>query len=295
MYNEHYFKSDDGLKLYIRDYPVADDSLEKKPIVCLPGLTRNSKDFHKLASYLNQESAQSRRIVSIDYRGRGKSQWDRDAANYNIIREAQDVLAALEHLNISSAGFIGTSRGGLILHIIATLKLDVISSIIFNDVGPELELQGLLDIQSYLLKSKLPKNWSDAASALKAIHGLNFPALTDADWRDMANDIYIEKDNRIVADFDPAIVKSISSVNKDTELPSLWVQFKLLTSIPILTIRGSNSSLLSELIVERMNSIHPNHSDITVSGQGHPPNLTGNHLEHKIAEFFNNTNNKSPR
>ena len=212
---------------------------------------------------------------------------DDDSINYNIIREAQDVLIVLEQLQISKADFIGTSRGGLILHIIATLKLDIISSIIFNDVGPELERQGLLDIKSNLSKSRRPKNWQDAAFIQKQMHGVNFPALKDYDWADMAKNIYIEKDNKIIADFDPAVVKSISNIDKDTEIPALWEEFKLMSHIPIMTIRGVNSTLLSERIVEQMNSIHPNHSSISIQGQGHPPNLTGDDVEKNIANFLN--------
>lgn len=294
MYKEHYFKSDDGLKLYVRDYLSNTFGTDIEPVLCLPGLTRNSKDFDKLATYLTQDSVLPRRVITVDYRGRGKSQWDDNGDNYNIIREAQDVLTVLEHLKISRAAFIGTSRGGLILHIIATLKLEVISSIIFNDVGPELEIQGLLDIKSYLSKSRRPDNWEDAALTQKETHGSNFPLLNDDEWMDMAKDIYVEKDNKIVGNFDPAIVKSISSINNDTELPALWDQFKLLGNIPILTIRGANSSLLSERIVRKMNALHPNHSNITVPDQGHPPNLTGDGIEQNIANFLNSTKNKSP-
>lgn len=294
MYREHYFKSDDGLNLYARDYPPKTSGTELKPVICLPGLTRSSKDFHKLANYLSQDSAQPRRVIAVDYRGRGKSQWDDNSDNYNIIREAQDVLTALEHLKISRSDFIGTSRGGLILHIIATLKLEAISSIIFNDVGPELEIQGLLDIKSYLSKSRLPKNWADAALAQKEMHVSNFPLLNDDEWMDMAKDIYVEKGNKIVGNFDPTIMKSISSINNDTELPALWDQFKLLNNIQILTIRGANSSLLSERIVRKMDVLHPNHSNITVPNQGHPPNLTGGGIELNIVNFLNGAQNKSP-
>lgn len=291
MYKEHYFESDDGLKLYLRDYPPSKHGTDLKPVVCLPGLTRNSKDFHKLATYLAQNRDEPRRVISVDYRGRGKSHWDDDHANYNIIREAQDVLTVLEQLEISTADFIGTSRGGLILHIIATLKLELISSIIFNDIGPELELQGLLDIKGYLSKSRRPKDWKDAALVQKEVHGLDFPSLSDEDWMNIAKDIYIEKDNKIVGDFDLAVVKSISDIDKDTELPALWDQFELLNNIPILTIRGANSRLLSERIIKQMNAVHPRHSSITVPEQGHPPNLTGDDIEQKIVNFLISTNN----
>lgn len=294
MYKEHNVTADDGLNLYVRDYPSSNHIASLKPLVCLPGLTRNSKDFHKLATSLSQHTDQPRRVLSIDYRGRGQSQWDDDAKNYNIIREAKDVLVILEQLRICEADFIGTSRGGLILLIIATLNLDVMSSVIFNDVGPELELAGLLEINSYLSKARRPKNWADAAIAQKEIHGINFPALNDDDWMDMAKDIYVEKNNKIVGNFDPAVVKSISNIDEGSELPTLWDQFKLLKNIPILTIRGANSTLFTDRIVKKMNVAHPNLSNITVPDQGHPPNLTGHDIEQNIADFLKNAKSKNP-
>ena len=167
MFSEHHFQSDDGLHLYYRTYPNSNSGLIHQPLICLPGITRNSKDFHDLAVLLSQEQAVGRKIICVDYRGRGKSDWDPNKENYNVKREALDVIQLLEHLNVSKASFIGTSRGGLVILMMAALQPGCIESAIFNDIGPELDISGLLDIKKYLDANKTPKNWDEAAQIQK--------------------------------------------------------------------------------------------------------------------------------
>lgn len=287
MYKEHYFQTDDGLKLYLRDYQAKNWSHETLPLICLPGLSRNSRDFDKLAQTLSHEYHDSYRVITLDYRGRGNSQWDENKKNYNIIREAQDVVIAMDYLAIPKAHFIGTSRGGLILHILATMKLDAITSIVFNDIGPRIELAGLLEIQEYLSKARLPNDWNEAARMQKMVHGKEFTQLTDDDWQDMAQEIYIEKDGLIKPDFDPWVVESIKTLDETTELPTLWDQFALLYEVPMMTIRGENSTLFSKETLNKMDERHPNHTAITVQDQGHPPLLQSGELPKQIFDFLN--------
>lgn len=286
MFQEQYYTTDDGLKLYLRDYSAKDQSDINLPIICLPGLSRNTRDFHKLAMHLSQVTPSPHRVISLDYRGRGNSDWDDKKENYNIVREAQDVLLAMSHLNIPKANFIGTSRGGLIIHILATINLDAISAVVFNDIGPVIELAGLLEIQDYLEQSRLPKSWDDAAQMQKELHGTSFTDLSDQDWLDMADEIYVEKNNKILPDFDVAVVNSIKTLDSATQLPTLWDQFALLANNPILTIRGENSTLFSEKTLDAMGQRHANHKAITVANQGHPPNLHTEGLAEQIAEFL---------
>ena len=286
MYKEHYFQTEDGLKLYLRDYQAKNWSHETYPVICLPGLSRNSRDFDKLAQSLSHEFDDNYRVITLDYRGRGNSDWDDNKKNYNIIREAQDVLIAMEYLGIPKAHFIGTSRGGLILHILATMKQDALASIVFNDIGPRIELKGLLEIQQYLSKARLPKNWDEAADLQKAVHGHEFLDLTDADWQDMAREIYIEKDGIIKPDFDPAVVESIKTLDESTELPTMWDQFALLYDIPVMTIRGENSTLFTSETLAEMDKRHPNHTAVTVQNQGHPPLLQSGDLPNQIYGFI---------
>lgn len=294
MFKDRYITTDDGLQLHLRDYPPEAKDKETLPLICLPGLSRNVRDFHKLAVRLNQNEELNFRIISLDYRGRGLSDWDKNTQNYNIIREADDVLLALEKLGIKKANFIGTSRGGLIIHMIATKNIAVINSIIFNDIGPEIEINGLLKIKSYLAKSRLPKNWQDAALLQKELHEDEFPDLEDIDWQDMARDIYVEKNGHIVPDFDHGILYSIIALDENTTLPTLWEQFKLLHRIPMLTLRGKNSELFSDKTLSKMDDDHPNHIAATISNHGHPPILHLPEPQQIISSFLKNLEMKKP-
>jgi pimeloyl-ACP methyl ester carboxylesterase len=267
-FNSFHIKTDDGLMLYGRDYGIPNGA--QVPIACLPGLSRNSRDFHPFAVKL---AAAGRRVITLDYRGRGLSDWDARTENYNIVREAQDVVLALDALGIDKAAFVGTSRGGLILHILGAMIPSRIEAIVFNDIGPVIESDGLKRIRDYLSKSPKVSNLDDAALHLKAVHGPEFPILIDADWADMAEAIYREIDGRLVADFDPALVEPLKTMDFGKPLADLWPQFEALNAIPLLVVRGENSKLLSMATVEGMLSKHPNAHVVTAYGQGHAPVL----------------------
>jgi pimeloyl-ACP methyl ester carboxylesterase len=286
MFKDHTFQSDDGLSLHLRDYPARDPKADKHPIVCLPGLSRNARDFHELAVILSQNNDTPRRVVVINYRGRGQSQWDEIKKNYNIVQEAQDVLLAMDELNITCANFIGTSRGGLIVHILAAMKLELLSSVIFNDIGPVIELSGLLEIQKYLENARLPKDWKDAAQIQKSIHGKDFTDLEDAAWAAMAQEIYKDIDGQLMPDFDTAVVDSIKTLEVTTELPTLWEQFDLLKDVPMMAIRGENSSLLSDQTLQAMEIRHNKFTSLTVPNQGHPPILHTAGIDQEITNFL---------
>ena len=154
-------KTTDGLTLHAREY--GSDLHDRLPIICLPGLTRNSRDFHQLALFFSKHPQTPRRVIALDYRGRGLSDWDPNKTNYNIAVEAQDVLTLCATLGIHRTLFIGTSRGGLILHLIAVMRPEILAGVVLNDVGPVLEPEGLRHIQAYLGNARQPMNWDDAA------------------------------------------------------------------------------------------------------------------------------------
>lgn len=273
--------TDDGLRLYGRDY--GRQRGDREPIVCLPGLSRNSRDFHLFAMRLASEG---RRVISLDYRGRGLSDWDANKGNYNIVREAQDVVQMLDQLGIRRAAFVGTSRGGLILHILGGMISERIAAVVFNDIGPVIESDGLKRIRDYLsIRPKLA-TYSDAANHLKAIHGAEFPALAESDWHDMAGAIYREIDGTLTADLDPALVEPLKSMDFSAPLPDLWKQFDLLAAIPLLIVRGENSTLLSKQTVAEMLSRHPQARAITANGQGHAPMLHVDDVYQPVASFL---------
>lgn len=277
-----YFSSSDGLQLYARIYEP--ESAYARTVVCLAGLTRNARDFDGLALRLTAAGA---RVITFDSRGRGASAFAKDAADYNLNMEAQDLLSGLAALGIEHANFIGTSRGGLILHVLAGMRPTVLKSVILNDIGPVIEPDGLMQIRSYLENAPRPKNWTEAVSIQMAIHAKAFPVLSNEDWERHARAIYKDDGKgNIVADFDPKIAQTLASLQADTRLPAIWPQFAGLGGIPLMVIRGENSRLLSEKTFEEMGKRHPNCTLVTASGQGHAPMLDIGNLPEQIIDFL---------
>lgn len=283
---ERYLTSPDGLKLFVRIYrPAAAAGDERLPIVCLPGLSRNGRDFHQLALLLSRAPDAGRRVVCLDYRGRGHSDRAPDPAQYTVPVEAGDVIAICAALGIDRAIFIGTSRGGLILHVLAGLKPELIAGSVLNDIGPVVERAGLAQIRTYLSASPAPSSWGEAARILKQTHGQSFPVLGDDDWQDMAFAIYREIDGRIVPDFDPALLNPLRDLDLSQPLPDLWPQFDLLAKKPVLAIRGGLSMLLSAATHGEMRKRSPQVERRVVEGQGHTPLLHLDGLPEDITRF----------
>ena len=284
-YADFFYSSPDGLRLHARVYG-AKHRRAAPPLICLPGLTRNARDFHELALKLSRRGTGARMVVAFDYRGRGRSEYDSDRRRYDILVEAADIVAGLTALNIEHAGFAGTSRGGLIVHALAALRPGALKSVILNDIGPVIGGEGLAEIRAYLERAPKPESWAEAIDIQKTIHGEAFSALGDDDRERHARATYVERDGAIVADFDPKLVRTVASVDPGRPLPQFWPQFIGLTRVPMLTIRGENSKLLSADTVERMNRLHPAMKTITVKGQGHAPLLETDGLPEKIRDFL---------
>ncbi|MER9946780.1 alpha/beta hydrolase [Mesorhizobium sp. M0047] len=283
-FSDFFYASTDGLKLHARIYGEANAT--GWPVVCLPGLTRNARDFHELALYLSGSAKQPRKVIAFDYRGRGKSAYDPDVKNYNVGVEAGDVLAGLAALGVNEGAFIGTSRGGLIIHVLGMMRPVTLKAIVFNDIGPVIEAAGLAHIQSYLERDRTPKTRAQATAAQRGVHGKDFPALAGADWDRMVWALYRETDGGLVPDFDPKLVDTVAGLDLTQPLPDLWPQFEALAAIPLLTIRGANSKLLSTDTLQRMRERHSKMEAITVAGQGHAPFLETSRLPDDIAAFL---------
>ncbi|TCU11088.1 alpha/beta fold hydrolase [Rhizobium sullae] len=284
-FEEKTYLSADGLKLYARNYG-AENPAASLPVICFPGLTRNSRDFHELALMLSKDLERPRHVIALDSRGRGRSAWDDNKQNYNLAVEATDVLTACATFGITRAAFIGTSRGGLILHLIAEMKPELLASVILNDVGPVLEPEGLRHIQGYLANQRRPRDWDEAARLLRELHEAEFPVLSTDDWRCMACAIYRDTTDGLVADFDPAIAEAIIAADFSQPLPDLWKQFDAMAEIPLLIIRGENSKLLSKATVEEMLRRHPAARQLIARHQGHAPLLHRDDVAAKIRRFL---------
>ncbi|MCG5481920.1 MAG: alpha/beta hydrolase [Ensifer alkalisoli] len=284
MFQEHYFRAKDGLKLYARSYGPAIGQ-RRSPIVCLSGLTRNSRDFHDLAVFLASPEGGAHAIVSLDYRGRGQSARDEDKSRYAIPVEAEDIVTACAHFGIDKATFIGTSRGGLILHHLAVTTPALVARAILNDIGPVIELAGLLAIRDYLNTKDGPASWAVAPDYLRTVHGPDFPILTADDWRAMAEAIYRDQNGTPIADCDPAIAAQLLDLTGESVLSPLWPQFDAFTNIPMMVVRGEHSRLLSEATVQEMARRHSGLIAVTAIGQGHAPLLHLDGLKQAIGDF----------
>ncbi len=276
-FQDRTFLSSDGLTLHLRDYdPGVAATDGRLPVICLAGLTRNARDFHALALILSRDPVAPRRVIALDYRGRGLSDRDENKTNYNLAVEARDVIEACAYLNIGRAAFIGTSRGGLILHLLAGMKPALVAAAVLNDVGPVIEAVGLIKIRDDLNNAQLPRDMEEAAVLLKLRHGADFPALSDDDWADMAAAVYRDIDGQVVPDADPAIARQLLTIDFTQPLPDLWAQYERLAALPLMVVRGENSALLSEATLSAMAGRHPDLQIVRAPGQGHPPLL---HLE----------------
>lgn len=283
-YSDLFYQSADGLRLHARMY--GESRPDAWPVVCLPGLTRNARDFHQLALHLSKSAPIPRQVVAFDYRGRGQSDHDPNLNNYNVGTEAADIIAGLAALGIKQAAFIGTSRGGLIIHVLGAMQPSILKAIVLNDIGPVIEAAGLANIRAYLQRSPQPLSVTQAVAAQKAVHGADFPALNQSDWERMVEALYREDSGQLLPDFDPALVDTLAGLDFTQPLPTLWPQFDALARLPLLAIRGENSRLLSAATLEDMQRHHPGMETVIVAGQGHAPFLETGNLPQTIAEFI---------
>jgi pimeloyl-ACP methyl ester carboxylesterase len=261
----------DGLLLAARVF--GERAPGRQPVLCLPGLSRNSKDFLRLGQAFGLESAQPRQVVALDCRGRGLSAYDPDWTHYDPLIEAQDVLAATAALGLEKAVVVGTSRGGLLAMILGALRPGLLAGVVLNDIGPVIEGQGLARIKTYLAAARPPSDWAAAHAAVRKVHGPFFPAAGEEDIRAFAAATFVEEGGRLRPDFDPAILKPLQGLDFEQALPTLWPQFDSLAHVPVLAIRGELSDILSAATVEAMAGRHPRFERVTVPGQGHAPLL----------------------
>jgi pimeloyl-ACP methyl ester carboxylesterase len=268
-YSERRWTSSDGLALFARDY-AGSDGEARLPVICLHGLTRNSKDFEDIAPRI---AGWGRRAIVPDVRGRGQSARDSNPANYQPKTYARDVLALMDLLDIPRAVFLGTSMGGLITMTIATVRSRAVAAAILNDVGPAVAPEGVERIMSYAGKGAPLRNWDDAVDYLRRTSGVAYPGFTDEDWRRLAQRAFRDNEGRPELDYDPAIAVPLRKPGKAVQLLA-WLLFRRLARRrPTLLIRGQLSDILSADIAERMHKVAPGMKEVVVPGVGHAPTL----------------------
>jgi pimeloyl-ACP methyl ester carboxylesterase len=269
----------DGLRLHVRAYGARASAA--LPVICLPGLARTAADFESLAATLSS----NRQVLAVDYRGRGKSDYDRNPANYNLQVELADLLAVLTAFGIGRALFIGTSRGGILTMLLAVARPTAIAGSVLNDIGPVIELSGLMRIKGYVGKLSQPASFREAAEALQQRFGSHFPKWGDADWLAFARRTFKETNGHIVPDYDARLATTLDAITPERPLPPLWKEFDALARVPVMVVRGTNSDILSAATVEAMRARRRSLDVVEVADEGHPPRLIDPQTAGRIVAF----------
>ena len=279
-----FYAATDGLRLHLRDYDPGITGAF--PLVCLAGLTRSADDFEPLAAALAYGSPEPRRVVALDYRGRGLSEHDPDWRHYDLPTEWSDILTGLKVCGIDEAHLLGTSRGGLHIMAMADACRGLVRSVVLNDIGPVLEAAGLRRIKAYVGKPVEPPDLGAAIRSLKLGAGVHFTGLTDDEWHVFARTTYGSDETRLGLRYDPALSHGLAAFDLDKPLPTLWPQFDALCGVPLLALRGEHSDLLSEETFAAMQDRWPGIEAMTIAGQGHAPLLADEASIGRIAAFL---------
>jgi pimeloyl-ACP methyl ester carboxylesterase len=279
--NSAWVSAPDGLRLHVREYGRR--LAAARPVVCLPGLTRTVADFAALAPAL--AAAGPRRVIALDSRGRGRSEYDRNPENYNLLVELGDVVAVLTALAVGPAVFIGSSRGGLLTMHLGVAHPTLIAGVVLHDVGPVIEPKGLARIRSYVGKLPQPRSFTEGAEILRQLFHAQFPNLTAEQWLATAERAWRMRDGALVPTHDVRIARTLAAIDIEQPLPPLWNEFDSLARVPMLVIRGENSDILSAATLAAMAARHTGMEVIEVPGQGHVPLLEGEDIVRRIVQF----------
>ncbi len=285
-FEELHFTTRDGLRLYARRYRAHRDG-GRRPVLCLAGLTRNSRDFHVMAGALCGHAQTPRDVYTLDTRGRGQSEHDRDWRNYSVPVEMLDALDFMTCCELADVAVVGTSRGGLIAMVMAAAQPSAIGAVVLNDIGPVIETDGLLRIAGYVGRTPVPHSWEHAGQIAQELNHRQFPNVTAEGWREIARQWFNDKNGRPVPSYDPRLGRSLSVL--EGPMPQLWPQFGALRRVPAMVIRGANSDLLSAETVARMAERHPSLVAHVVPGEGHAPLLHDAPTLDAIDAFLVNT------
>jgi pimeloyl-ACP methyl ester carboxylesterase len=273
----------DGLRLHVRDYGAP--NVSTVPVVCLPGLARTTADFDALAPAL-AFAQPPRRVIAIDSRGRGQSEYDADPQHYNLAIELSDVLAVLTALQIGPAMFVGSSRGGILTMLLAAAQPETIAGAVLHDIGPVIEPTGLVRIKSYVGKLPRPGSIAEGADILRQLFAPHFPKLAPEQWLAAARRTWKTEHEALVTTYDVQLAQTLVEFDSERLPPPLWDEFDALARVPVLVIRGANSDILSAATVSAMRSRHPALQSIEVPDQGHVPLLDEPDLIDHISVFI---------
>lgn len=263
---DRFWTSRDGLKLHFRDYPGRAD---RPPVLCLPGLTRNARDFTHVAERLSGEW----RVLCPDLRGRGDSGYAKDSASYNPLQYADDIALLLEAEGLNRVVAFGTSLGGILTMLLAVAGPDRLAGALLNDIGPEIDPTGLARIRDYVGQGRSYPTWMHAARAIEELQGAVFPDYQIADWLTMAKrSMVLGSNGRIVFDYDMKIAEPFAQPGGEAGA-DLWPALTAIQGRPVTLLRGELSDILSAQTLARMAEELPEAEAVTVPRVGHAPML----------------------
>ena len=266
-FEDVYWWSRDGLRLHARAYPGETGAL---PVLCLPGLTRNARDYDLLARRISGRH----RVLAIDLRGRGESAYAKDPMSYVPLTYAQDIAGLLEDQGIDRFVAIGTSLGGVVTMLLAGMLPGRIAGALLNDVGPEVDPVGLARVRSHIGRSSTWPTWMHAARAVQEAHAEIYPDWGIEDWLAMAKRLYrLNSAGRVVIDYDLKIAEPFRVPGNEAGA-DLWPALAALGTAPVLIVRGGRSDILTARVAERMVAALPNAALVTLPGIGHAPTLS---------------------
>ncbi|WP_271078348.1 alpha/beta fold hydrolase [Aurantiacibacter sp. MUD61] len=265
-YEDGTWQSADGLTLHYRDYAGRDD---RPPILCLPGLTRNARDFEPVADAFAGEW----RVICAELRGRGESDYAKDSGSYNPLQYAQDIDALFEQASLDKVVAIGTSLGGIITMLMAGQDASRFAGVVLNDIGPIIEPAGLDRIKHYVGQGRSYPTWMHAARAIKETNGVAFPEYDTQQWLAFTKRVMCLSGNgRITFDYDMHIADPFDDQPEGVDF-DMWPMLKSLAGRPVLALRGELSDLLSADTLRRMERELPDLEAVTVPRVGHAPTL----------------------
>lgn len=266
-YSTGEWTSADGLTLRYRDYPGRAD---RPPVLCIPGLTRNCRDFEPVTEAL----AGDWRVICADLRGRGQSDYARDSASYQPLQYAADITALLDHLRLQRVVMVGTSLGGIVIMLLALTAPERIAAALLNDVGPEIEPSGLTRIREHVGQGRSFPTWMHAARGLKDQAGVAYPDFELSDWLRLAKRLMaVGPGGRIAFDYDMKIAEPFQTAEGTAPAADMWPAFRALSGRPLLALRGELSDILSAATLERMKREVPELDTVTIDRTGHAPTL----------------------
>lgn len=276
--------SADGLRLHAYDYAAAEGPA-RLPVICLHGLTRNGRDFEALAPWI---AGQGRRVLALDTRGRGRSEWDPRPMNYTPAMYASDVLALMDAAGVARAQFVGTSMGGIVTMVLASMRPHAVAGAVLNDVGPRLNAEGLKRIGTYTGQPAPARDWTEAAAVARRINGAAFPDYGNTEWEAFARRLFeLAPEGGLRLAYDPDIAAPIRAAGPNALAPDITPLFvALATGRPLLLIRGALSDLLDDIGVAHMRQLAPHIQYAEVPRVGHAPMLSEPDARAAIAAYL---------